>query len=115
MFVTKNNLFLSKQNNKYGFVDKYGNVVVDYIYDDAREQNEFGYASVKKNGMWGCIDSKGKQVITPSYTLENASLIEFINKFDAVNEFVKNISLASTLSRQLRSRMVLHLIWLRNI
>ena len=27
---------------KYGFVDKNGKVVVDYIYDDATEQNEYG-------------------------------------------------------------------------
>lgn len=76
-----NTLFLDKKDGKYGYVNKEGVVVVNYIYDDAREQNEFGYASVKRNGMWGCIDSKGKQVITPSYTLQNASLIEFINKW----------------------------------
>lgn len=46
--LTNNNLFLSKQNNKYGFVDEQGNVVVDYIYDDAREQNDFGFIAVKK-------------------------------------------------------------------
>lgn len=56
-------------------------MVVDYIYDDAKEQNEFGYCSVKQNGMWGCIDSKGKTVITPAYQLENNSIIEFIQKW----------------------------------
>lgn len=76
-----NTLFLDKKDEKYGYVNKDGVVIVDYIYDDAREQNEFGYASVKKDGMWGCVDSRGKQVIAPSYTLENASLIEFINKW----------------------------------
>lgn len=79
--LTGNTLFLDKKDDKYGYVNRNGQVIVDYIYDDAKEQNEFGYASVKKNGMWGCIDSKGKQVITPSYTLENASLIEFIGKW----------------------------------
>lgn len=79
--LATNTLFLDKKDGKYGYVDKKGVVIVDYIYDDAKEQNEFGYASVKKNGMWGCIDSTGKQVIAPSYTLENASLIEFINKW----------------------------------
>lgn len=48
-------------------MNKAGIVVVDYIYDDAREQNEYGFASVKKNGMWGCVNSKGKQVMTPAY------------------------------------------------
>ena len=62
-------------------INKAGVVVVDYIYDDAREQNEYGYSSVKKNGMWGCIDSKGKEVITPAYQLENSAIIEFINKW----------------------------------
>ena len=79
--LKSNTLFLAKKDGKYGYVNKEGVVVVDYIYDDAREQNEFGYASVKKNGMWGCIDSKGKEFITPAYQLENNSLIEFIGKW----------------------------------
>ncbi|MBR1803130.1 MAG: WG repeat-containing protein [Clostridia bacterium] len=76
-----NTIFLSKKDGKYGYVNKEGIVVVDYIYDDAREQNEFGYASVKKNGLWGCLDSKGKEYITPAYQLENNLLIEFIGKW----------------------------------
>lgn len=79
--LTTNTLFLDKKDGKYGYVNKDGIVVVDYIYDDAREQNEFGYSSIKQNGMWGCIDSKGKVVITPAYKLENNSMIEFINKW----------------------------------
>lgn len=54
---------------------------MDYIYDDATEQNEFGYASVKKDGLWGCVDSKGSLKITPAYKLENNMLIEFIGKW----------------------------------
>ena len=79
--LTTNTLFLSKKDGKYGYVNKDGIVVVNYIYDDAKEQNEFGYASVKKNGMWGCINSKGEEVITPAYGLENNSIIEFIGKW----------------------------------
>ena len=79
--LTTNTLFLAKKDGKYGFVNKQGIVIVDYIYDDAREQNEYGFASVKKNGMWGCINYKGKQVMAPAYQLENNSLIEFIGKW----------------------------------
>ena len=79
--LSTNTIFLDKKDGKYGFVNKAGIVVVDYIYDDAREQNEYGFASVKKNGMWGCVNSKGKQVMTPAYQLESNSLIEFINKW----------------------------------
>lgn len=76
-----NTIFLSKKDGKYGFVDKNGIVVVDYIYDDATEQNEFGYASVKKDGLWGCVDSKGNIKIAPAYQLENNVSIEFIGKW----------------------------------
>lgn len=57
---TGNTLFLKKENGKYGYVDKKGNVVVDYIYDDATEQNSYGFVSVKKDGLWGSIDKNGK-------------------------------------------------------
>ena len=59
--LSTNTIFLSQnEEGKYGFVDRNGNVVVNYIYDDAREQNDYGYASVKQNGLWGAVDSKGK-------------------------------------------------------
>ncbi len=76
--LTTNTLFLSKKDGKYGFVDKDGNVVVDYIYDDATEQNSSGYAAVKKNGLWGSIDSKGNVVVEPEYNLDNNTIIDFI-------------------------------------
>lgn len=80
--VLKNNtIFLSKKDGKYGFVDKKGNAVTDYIYDDATEQNEYGYASVKKNGLWGSIDKDGKEIIEPKYNLENNLKIDFIGKW----------------------------------
>ena len=41
--LKSNTLFLSKQNDKYGFVNKDGIVIVDYIYDDATEQNRVGF------------------------------------------------------------------------
>lgn len=79
--LNTNTLFLDKKDEKYGYVDKNGIVVVDYIYDDATEQNEYGYASVKKNGLWGCVDYKGKETITQIYQLENNPVIEFIGKW----------------------------------
>ena len=33
-FLTSNTLFLSRQDGKFGFIDSYGNVVVEHIYDD---------------------------------------------------------------------------------
>ena len=80
--LSGNTIFLSKnEEGKYGFVDKYGNVVVNYIYDDAREQNDYGYASVKKDGLWGAVDSKGQIAVSPSINLDNNILVEFIGKW----------------------------------
>ena len=76
-----NTLFLSKKDGKYGYVDKKGNVVVDYIYDDATEQNEYGYSAIKKDGLWGSIDKEGNVIIEPKYNLENNLKIDFINKW----------------------------------
>ena len=79
--LTNSNLFLSKKNNKYGFVDEEGNVVVDYIYDDAREQNEYGYSAVKKDGLWGSIDKNGNIISETKYNLENNLLIDFVGEY----------------------------------
>lgn len=76
--LTDNTLFLDKQNGKYGFVNKDGVVVVNYIYDDATEQNEAGYAAVKKDNKWGAINQNGTVVVEPSLTLDNNTVIDFI-------------------------------------
>lgn len=79
--LAANTLFLSKQNNKYGYVDKNGIVIVDYIYDDATEQNDYGYSAIKINGKWGAIDSTGKVVVEPKYEFAQNTVISFINKW----------------------------------
>lgn len=79
--LTNNTLFLSKKNGKYGYVDKNNVVVVNYIYDDATEQNDSGYVAVKKDGKWGTINSKGETVVEPKYELTNNAIIDFIGKW----------------------------------
>ncbi len=79
--LSSNTLYVSKKDEKYGFVDKEGNVVVDYIYDEAQEQNKYGFAAVKKDNLWGAIDMEGKEVVSPKYTLNNNLVIDFIGKW----------------------------------
>ena len=74
-------LYLSKKNGKYGYVDKNGKVIVDYIYDDAIEQNDYGFSAVKKDEVWGSIDSQGKVVQEPTYNLDDYLLIDFIGRW----------------------------------
>ena len=79
--LSKNNLFLDKKDNKYGFIDKDGNVIVEYIYDDAREQNDYGYSAIKQNGLWGAINKKGEIICKPQYDLSNNLIIDFIGEY----------------------------------
>lgn len=79
--LNQNNLFLDKKNNKYGFIDKDGNTVVDYIYDDAKQQNEYGYIAVKKDGLWGSLDKNGNIISDTKYNLEENLLIDFIGEY----------------------------------
>jgi hypothetical protein len=74
-------LFLDKKDGKYGFLDKNGKVVIDYIYDDATEQNSYGFAGVKKDGKWGSIDAKANVVQEPVYNLDEYLLIDFIGRW----------------------------------
>ena len=79
--LINNTLFLIKKDGKYGYTDKNGNIVVECKYDDATEQNEFGYASVKVNNLWGAIDYQGKIIVEPKYSLSNNLVVDFINSW----------------------------------
>jgi len=74
-------LFLSKKDGKYGFVDKTGKVIVDYAYDDAMEQNDYGFVAVKKDNKWGSINGKGTVIQEPTYNLDDYLLINFIGRW----------------------------------
>lgn len=76
-----NTLFLSKKDGKYGYVNDKDIVIVDYTYDDATEQNNYGYVAVKKDGKWGTLDQTGKVVIEPSYELMQNPIVSFIGKW----------------------------------
>lgn len=84
--LTNNTLFVSKKNEKYGFVDNQGNVVVDYTFDEAKEQNQYGFAAVKLNGLWGSIDKTGKVVLQPQVNLDNNIYTEFIREWHLADE-----------------------------
>lgn len=79
--LTNHTLYLDKKDNQYGYVDKDGNVVIEYMYDDATEQNEYGFAAVKKDGKWGAINNKGEVIQEPTYNLNDYLIIDFIGKW----------------------------------
>ena len=55
--------------------------MVEYTYDDATEQNEYGYSAVKKDGKWGVINNKGEVIQEPIYNLDDYLIIDFIGKW----------------------------------
>lgn len=79
--LSGNNLFLNKKDGKYGYIDKNGKVVIDYIYEDGTEQNKEGFAAVKKDGVWGSIDKAGIISKEPEANLDSSIYIDFIGEW----------------------------------
>jgi hypothetical protein len=58
--------FYSATNDKYGYKDEKGKVVVEPKYELAYPLNE-GMAAVRLNGKYGFVDQKGKETVPPKY------------------------------------------------
>ena len=76
-----NTLFAKKENDKWGFMDKNGNIVVEAKYDKVTEFNEYGFAGVRLDGKWGVVNSKGEEILTPTYTLDEETEPYFIGSY----------------------------------
>ena len=83
--LLSNSLFLSKKDGKYGYVDKEGKTVIDYIYEDGTEQNSCGFAAVKKDGLWGSINAIGAVSKEPDVNLDDSIFIDFIGEWHLSN------------------------------
>ena len=81
---------LEAKDGKYGYVNKEGIVVVNYVYDDATEQNKYGFAAVKKDGKWGTINSEGEEIVSPSLELKNNPIIDFIGTWHLAEDLNSN-------------------------
>ena len=51
-----------QDGDKWGFIDKFGKVVIPFIYEDASDFDE-GLASVRRDGKYGFIDKSGRTII----------------------------------------------------
>lgn len=84
--LTNNTLFLVKKDGKYGYSNKNGNIVIECIYDDATEQNKYGYVAVKKDGKWGSFDKNGNKVAEINRVLDNNLKIDFIGEWNLTED-----------------------------
>lgn len=55
-------------DEKWGFVDQKGNLVIDYQYEDAQSFKN-GFAAVCVGGKWGYIDEKNNLIIEPKFEI----------------------------------------------
>ena len=76
-----NQIYAKSKDGKWGFVDKSGNVVVDYIYDKVTDLDFYGYAGIKLDGKWGVVDKSGKVVVEPTYTFNIQTEPQFIKDY----------------------------------
>ena len=60
---------IAVQNNdgKWGYLNKTGQIMIDFEYDNALNFTENGLALVSKDGKWGFIDINGKMAISADY------------------------------------------------
>lgn len=58
-----NGLAPVRKGDKWGYINKKGEVVIPYQYSGAYEFSPNGLASVEKNAYWGFINTKGEMVI----------------------------------------------------
>ena len=84
-------LFLVKENGKYGYENNKGDRIVDCIYDDAMEQNEYGYCAVNQEGKWGVLKSNGSVLLKPSLDLNDYLYIDFISDWHLYNDLSLNV------------------------
>lgn len=84
--LTNNTLFLTKKDGKYGYTDKSGNIVIECIYDDATEQNKYGYVAVNKDGKWGSFDKNGNKTAEINRDLSNNMKIDFIGEWNLTED-----------------------------
>lgn len=60
-------IFKVSKNNKYGYTDDKGNLIIPLIYDEGMSFSE-GRAAIKIAQKWGFIDSTGNEIVKPQYT-----------------------------------------------
>lgn len=55
-----------KKDGLYGFINKKGETVIPFEYEEADAFDDKLLTAVKKDGLWGAVDITGKMVIPPS-------------------------------------------------
>ena len=76
-----NNIFAYKENEKWGYKDKTGKVVIEPTYDFATDVDKYGFSGIILNGKWGVVNSNGEVIKQPQFELETYYLPIFIGEY----------------------------------
>lgn len=79
-------VYATKQDEKWGFADGSGKIVIPCEYDIVTEFNQYGFAGIKKDGKWGVANENGEIVVEPQYELDTYYFPQFIGKY-LLNQF----------------------------
>lgn len=80
--IFERKLYSKQKDGKWGFVDKQGNTIIDFIYDRTTEFSEEGFAGIRLNNKWGIINQDGDIVLEPTYEIESGNTDpEFIGSY----------------------------------
>lgn len=87
--------FYSNVNDKYGYQDEKGNVVIEPKYDLAYPLEE-GMSAVRINGKYGYINQNGKEIVTPKYDntwkfIGGFAAVKLDNKFGFIDKNGKTV------------------------
>lgn len=82
-------------NDKYGYIDEKGQVIVEPKYDLAYDLNE-GMAAFRLNGKYGFIDQKGGEIIPPKYDqtwkfIGGYAAVKLDNKYGFIDKTGKEV------------------------
>ena len=77
----ENKLYAYNENEKWGFKDLSGNVIIEANYDFVTELNEYGFAGILKDGKWGVINEDGNIIEDTIHELETYYLPSFVGKY----------------------------------
>ena len=75
-----NKIFAIKQNDKWGFADANGKIIVECKYDEVTEVNKYGFAGIKLDNLWGIVNSEGKIIVKPKYKINESNPV-FIGEY----------------------------------
>lgn len=88
-YCQNSNLFKITENNKFGFIDTSGMIIIKPIFSNTGEFSE-GIAPARINGYWGYINTTGNFVIQPQFDYATSFQEEIAIVYKGIKMFLIN-------------------------